>query len=384
MKSEVKNSFYRAIEKDDVQTVRRMLRGSLFQKPIDPNKTIQKQERTDRIRSAVERENITPLGVAIDSGCLEIVRLLVESGADVNTNTSDTWSKPPILQAIQKGYIDIAMYLLEAGANPKDSLALYYASYHGSVELADRLISKGAELDGNTMSEHKPMQGAILGRSLRVTELLISKGAKVDVHFNRDLLLLAVKMKQTEMLSILLDHIIINARTWARDSIIREAMSNAIKCSIMGIFFKDNISTERCSPDDWHDILEILTNHQGGVLRCGIEKSVVQSEFDIYRQPKQTIPAWVSEKAKADAKIDEVWEIWKVCGWHTQEGNESNQAVLTTSTLGYREAVLLPLSFLQWSSKVLKTFYVIAYFNTDGPSYNSPKPILHYSVVEHK
>jgi len=382
MKFEVKNPFYKAIEKGHIRTVRRLLRGGLFRKPVDPNKIIPKPERTDIILSADARENVTPLGVAINSGRLEIVRLLVEAGADVNTNTSDTWSTSPLRQAARNGNIEIAMYLLEAGADAKERFTLRDASYHGSVELAERLISKGADLDeGNMFSESIPMQGAVLGRCLRVAELLISKGAKVDAHSMSDILMLAVKMKQSEMVSLLFNQIL-GDKPWARDTIVRDALSEAIRCSIRGIFYKDKISTERCSADDWLDILEFLTKHGGGVLRCGIEKKEIQSEFDIYRQPEQAIPAWVSEKAKTDAKIDEYWEIYKVCGWPAQKDSKQEAVI---STLGYKEAILLPLTFLNYTSKVLKTFYIIAYFNTHS-RYRADisEPLLHFSVIEDK
>ncbi len=56
-----------------------------------------------------------PLALACDSGNLEIVKLLVENGADINGLVS--YDDPPLIRAASAGHNDIVAYLIEQGAD---------------------------------------------------------------------------------------------------------------------------------------------------------------------------------------------------------------------------------------------------------------------------
>jgi ankyrin repeat protein len=60
--------------------------------------------------------DVYPLAVACQVGHLELVRLLCESGADVNVNK--TQGVTPLFLAAQEGHAEIVSYLLEKGATP--------------------------------------------------------------------------------------------------------------------------------------------------------------------------------------------------------------------------------------------------------------------------
>ena len=110
-----------------------------------------------RIRQLVAREaNIntidshgqTVLNIAISDSDVEMVRVLVESGADVDFNT-------PLMTAIDHGNSEIVKILVEAGAdvNAKDpwndhpwgNSLLDSANYSGDSEIIGILITAGAE-----------------------------------------------------------------------------------------------------------------------------------------------------------------------------------------------------------------------------------------------
>ena len=83
--------------------------------------------------------DVTPLGVAAENGHLEIVRLLLESGANVN-------SRCPLSRAARCGDIEIVEELLKAGANVNDE---YYimsplgsAASYGHLEIMKLLLKK--------------------------------------------------------------------------------------------------------------------------------------------------------------------------------------------------------------------------------------------------
>jgi ankyrin repeat protein len=64
----------------------------------------------------IDREGYTPLAYAAQQGCLEIVKLLVESGAAVDASEEYShWT--PLLRASQNRHADVVRYLLASGAD---------------------------------------------------------------------------------------------------------------------------------------------------------------------------------------------------------------------------------------------------------------------------
>src|SRR5262249_24552474 len=59
---------------------------------------------------------LTPLLFAAREGCVPCARILVDSGAKLDTTDPDGIS--PVLMAAINGHYDAAVYLLEKGANP--------------------------------------------------------------------------------------------------------------------------------------------------------------------------------------------------------------------------------------------------------------------------
>ena len=86
---------------------------------------------------------------AIENDSTELVSLLLEKGA--NPNAFSSWKGTPLSNAAKHGKNEILQLLLEKGANPVAfrSSALYEALETGYAELADSLLSAGAELSAN-------------------------------------------------------------------------------------------------------------------------------------------------------------------------------------------------------------------------------------------
>ena len=94
--------------------------------------------------------NETALSVVSHYGHFDIVRHLVEKGADIEKASSI--GSTPLTYTCWKGHLEVARYLLEQGANRDKAdnhgwTSLHYAAYHGHLEIAKLLMVYGADLN---------------------------------------------------------------------------------------------------------------------------------------------------------------------------------------------------------------------------------------------
>ena len=73
------------------------------------------------------------------------------SGGDVDA-VDDEWSMTPLFFAANEGHVQVAEFLISAGAdvnakNMFDRTPLYRAAYWGKKEIAEILIAKGADVN---------------------------------------------------------------------------------------------------------------------------------------------------------------------------------------------------------------------------------------------
>lgn len=105
-----------------------------------------------------DRSGNTPLMVAAGAKRLPVVRLLLESGADVNANASEHGWLTPLMSAVRGGDVGIARALVERGADVNGQLktdragstsdgetALMKATFVGHTEMVSMLLEKGAD-----------------------------------------------------------------------------------------------------------------------------------------------------------------------------------------------------------------------------------------------
>lgn len=102
-----------------------------------------------------------PLCVIGQTGDLEIAKLLIDSGADVNA-----WKEKPLFSAATKGHIELVKLLLANGANPDASKPDSWTALHTAMvtyhpEIADILINAGANVNATSITGATPLMIAI-------------------------------------------------------------------------------------------------------------------------------------------------------------------------------------------------------------------------------
>ena len=126
----------------------------------------------------------SPLHAASYKGNLDVVRLLLAHGVDINT-TSDEIGSTPLHQASLSGEVDVTRLLLQHKANlgAKDGLLntpLHNASIAGKTKVAELLLEHGADVNERNWNQNTPLYKASEDGNLEVVQLLLGHGA--DVH----------------------------------------------------------------------------------------------------------------------------------------------------------------------------------------------------------
>ncbi len=149
----------------------------LLSKGADPN-------RTDRASSRRFPEiPRSPLGAASLFGDFEIVRLLLQSGAEVEL--APRGDGTPLMWAAGAGHEAVAAQLLEAGADPNriirgDGTALIAAAGGGHQGVVEQLLDAGADPSLSSRGDGTALYQAIDNGQDSIVELLLDAGADTN------------------------------------------------------------------------------------------------------------------------------------------------------------------------------------------------------------
>ena len=119
----------------------------------------------------------TPLMDAAENGQLDVVKYLVDNGA--NVNTIDKAYRTPLMLAAEKGHLDVVKYLVDKGAMNAQNCA-ELAAKNGYLDVVEFLVTKGTDVNARGRNGTMPlMKAAGLGQ-LDVVKYLVDKGADVN------------------------------------------------------------------------------------------------------------------------------------------------------------------------------------------------------------
>jgi ankyrin repeat protein len=130
----------------------------------------------------IRSDGYTPLHLALLCGRFELVKMLIERGADVNAK-SDQEDLTPLHLAIVIGNIESITLLIEKGANieAKSSFGtpLHYATYYEKPDVAQLLLDKGADVNAKSENNDPALHIAIENNNLnmRIAKLLLENKA---------------------------------------------------------------------------------------------------------------------------------------------------------------------------------------------------------------
>ena len=130
--------------------------------------------------TAEDKDKKTPLHFAAANGHLEVVRLLIEKGADATAEDED--KKTPMHLAAFNGHVEVVRLLIEKGADAtaedKDKkIPLHLAAENGHLEVVRLLIEKGADATAEDKDKKTPVHLAAFNGHLDIVRLLIEKSA---------------------------------------------------------------------------------------------------------------------------------------------------------------------------------------------------------------
>ena len=134
----------------------------------------------------------TPLGTAIVQENLDIVRILIEKGADANTTypieTEDgtVFEMSPLIEALELENSDIVSFLIVQGCvqlnvkNYQGASPLHIAVYNSMEDIVEKLLECDICIDGKDNEGATPLIIAAQEGDSKLLKKLLGKNAKID------------------------------------------------------------------------------------------------------------------------------------------------------------------------------------------------------------
>ncbi len=229
-----------AVEKEDLDMTLKYLEYG-----FDPDRKMDRGNLGPAIEKAMHTNNLEIISALLKyeadasyllrSSNIEVIKIAVESGADVNSIVKYTDDETVLMRSIAQKEIDITKYLLENNANvnfknKSGGTALDVAVYSLQPNIIDLLFKYGANINKNRYIEHairsenfetikillengceisdKDILDSIWKKDFDIVKLLLENGANVNANTseNSSALMLAIERRSFEIFQLLIDN----------------------------------------------------------------------------------------------------------------------------------------------------------------------------------
>ena len=136
--------------------------------------------------NAKTRSGDTPLHAAAAAGNLDVVKLLLAKGADLNAKCSYTFATPLAWAALHN-HGQVVEYLLAQGAevdNENGYPTLSCAAEGGDVEIIKLILAKKVNVNARGIYDGTALHDAVVFRHKEAAEALLDAGAAIDAMSN--------------------------------------------------------------------------------------------------------------------------------------------------------------------------------------------------------
>jgi ankyrin repeat protein len=143
------------------------------------------------IRGQPSPERETLLMMVASRGDIDVAKLLLESGADINRR--DTFGETPLSRAAWSGNVEMVRFLLAKGANCnlgenlEGQTPLMIAAWNGHVEVIDWLLDGGAHINARDVNRTTPLMYAAGFNQPEAVRELLKRGANAKLKDKRGL-----------------------------------------------------------------------------------------------------------------------------------------------------------------------------------------------------